>query len=282
METRLKVFEVDALKSKLGFSNGLVVDCSGNGRERAGGLALFWSEHLDITIKSYSLNHIHGQCVDVETNEKWDLTGFYGHPEEQNKRKTWQLVRQIFSEVGRLWICFGDFNDVLSAEEKQGGVARTQGQLEFGREAVADCSLMDLGFEGYPLTWSNGRHDADNIQCRLDRAMSTEGFMNRFSPIHVLHLPRYGSDHAALIITLEAPSQNEQRRRKHLFRFEQSWITNVRCEPLIRACWSDANNSCITKLGRLQDLGNELRDHTARSIRKEIDRIEKLLQDDFM
>ncbi|MCI10306.1 hypothetical protein A2U01_0031399, partial [Trifolium medium] len=74
METRLKVPEVDRLKLKLGSSCGLAVDCRGVGRERVGGLALFWKDHMDITIKSFSLNHIHGQCVDVETNEPWDLT----------------------------------------------------------------------------------------------------------------------------------------------------------------------------------------------------------------
>jgi hypothetical protein len=58
METRLKISEIVNLKYKWGFSCGLAVDCSGFGRERSGGLALFWKDHLDISIKSYSLNHI--------------------------------------------------------------------------------------------------------------------------------------------------------------------------------------------------------------------------------
>ncbi|KAK2424153.1 hypothetical protein QL285_034543 [Trifolium repens] len=282
METRCKGFEIDKLKFKLGFSCGIVVDCRGLGRERAGGLALFWKDQLDISIKSYSLNHIYAKCVDVETNEAWDLTGIYGYPEEHNKRKTWQLIRQLHSEVGSMWLCFGDLNDIISAEEKKGGLARSHGQLEVGRQAVLDCHLTDLGFEGYPLTWSNGRHDNDNIQCRLDRVMASDGFINRFSPIRVLHLPRYGSDHAALIITLEAPSQQEQRRRKRIFRFEESWTGNARCESLIKACWSHANTSCSAKLNNLQNLGKELGDHTVGSIRKEIVRIEKILQDHTM
>jgi hypothetical protein len=268
METRLKISEIVNLKYKWGFSCGLAVDCSGFGRERSGGLALFWKDHLDISIKSYSLNHIHGKCLDVVTNENWDLTGIYGHPEEHNKKKTWQLVKHLSSEVSNLWLCFGDFNDILSAEEKQGGLVRTQGQLEVGRQVVLESRLSDLGFEGYPFTWSNSRQDGDNIQCRLDRALSTDEFINRFSPVHVLHLPRYGSDHPALIITLEASTHEVQRRRKRLFRFEESWTSNARCEPLIHACWSQPNLSFSNKLGRLQELGKDLGDHTVGSIRR--------------
>jgi hypothetical protein len=145
METRLKVTKFDRLKYKWGFSSGLAVDCIGFGRERAGGLTLFWKDHLDITIKYYSLNHIHGKCLDDVTNETWDLTGIYGHPEEHNKKKTWQLIKQLASEVSSLWLCFGDLNNIISAEEKQGGLARTQGQ-EVGRQAFLESHLTDLGF----------------------------------------------------------------------------------------------------------------------------------------
>ncbi|PNX62262.1 hypothetical protein L195_g061067, partial [Trifolium pratense] len=67
METRLKATEFENIRSKLGFKNCLSVDCSGFGRERAGGLALMWMEHLSVNISSYSINHIHGWCDDEET-----------------------------------------------------------------------------------------------------------------------------------------------------------------------------------------------------------------------
>ncbi|MCI44744.1 hypothetical protein A2U01_0065983, partial [Trifolium medium] len=80
--------------------------------------------------------------------------------------------------------------------------ARTQNQMGLGRQCVADCGLLDPGFEGYPFTWSNGRQNEENIKCRLDRTLVTTKFQNRFSPIRVVHLPRYGSNHAAMMILL--------------------------------------------------------------------------------
>lgn len=40
METRLKDFEMLRVKFKCGFVSGQTVECSGFGKERAGGLAL--------------------------------------------------------------------------------------------------------------------------------------------------------------------------------------------------------------------------------------------------
>lgn len=39
------------------------MDCSGNGRERACGLFLFWKEKVRVNIISFSLNHISGPVV---------------------------------------------------------------------------------------------------------------------------------------------------------------------------------------------------------------------------
>lgn len=157
METRLKSSEMVHLKHRWGFNRGLSVDCRGVGRESAEGVSLLWHDNIDISIMSYSINHIHGQCVDGEEAEKWDITGIYGYPEENNKKKTWQLIEQLSSQVGRKWMCMGDFNDVLSVEEKRGGNTRTQSQLALGRNTVNDCNLLDMGFEGYQFTWSNCR-----------------------------------------------------------------------------------------------------------------------------
>jgi hypothetical protein len=54
METRLKAIEVENVRSRLGFKNCSSVDCSLNGRDRAGGLSLMWMELTSISIYSFS------------------------------------------------------------------------------------------------------------------------------------------------------------------------------------------------------------------------------------
>lgn len=60
------------------------MDCIGEGRQRRGGLAMFWDESIDLKLQSFSLNHM-DFVVTLEMGSKWRLIGFYGHPEEDMK-----------------------------------------------------------------------------------------------------------------------------------------------------------------------------------------------------
>lgn len=41
-----------------------------------------WNGNLDLTITSYSLNHIMGRVKDEEREESWFFSGIYGFPDE--------------------------------------------------------------------------------------------------------------------------------------------------------------------------------------------------------
>lgn len=207
------------------------------------------------------------------------MSGIYGYPDENNKKKTWGLIRQISSLVNEKWLCLGDFNDIINGKEKKGGNIRSQNQLRIGRQTITNCGLQDMGFEGYPFTWTNGRDGENNIQCRLDRAMGTEAFLNRFSPTKVVHLSRYKSDHAAIMVLLEANEYMTRRKRAHLFRFEECWTKDERCEELIGRSWRNTSGTCDEKIQALQNLDADFEDYKIGNIRKELKSIEEKLQD---
>ena len=66
-------------------------------------------------------------------------------------------------------LCFGDFNEVLSLNEKIGGNEKQVNSVADFREVVRECELIDLGFTGYLFTWSNRRFGVGSIEERLDR-----------------------------------------------------------------------------------------------------------------
>ena len=49
----------------------------------------------------------------------------------------------------------GDFNDILSNEEKWGGVVREERSFRVFKDFIDQNSFIDIGFEGQPWTWSN-------------------------------------------------------------------------------------------------------------------------------
>ena len=78
-------------------------------------------------LKTLSKSHI-----DVIVTEKdgvsWRLTGIYRHPEKLKRIKTWNLMRLLHQQV-TLRICIGNFNEILLANEKQGGEPRSEWQM---------------------------------------------------------------------------------------------------------------------------------------------------------
>lgn len=122
MENPHMVFlsETELVKQKLKFQGALMVSCEGEGRRRRGGLALLWYGFLDVTIQSFSQNHIDA-VVECLSSGGWRFTSIYGHPEDDQKHKTGTLLKYLKESNNFLWVCGGDFNLMLTSEEKKGG-----------------------------------------------------------------------------------------------------------------------------------------------------------------
>lgn len=87
METKVARTRAESLKISLGFDNLFYVDSRG----LSGGLALFWKGRNIASLISYSHNHI-----DISVNngdgKSWRLTGFYGFPNRNERKKSWDLL----------------------------------------------------------------------------------------------------------------------------------------------------------------------------------------------
>lgn len=116
-ETRLKQSEMDKIRTMVQYAGLACVDCSG--RFRSGGLAILWNSHYDITLQSFSQNHIDTLVADPISNDAWRFTGLYGYPNEAQRHKTWELLQLLYSHSSLPWLCAGDFNDILYNIEKK-------------------------------------------------------------------------------------------------------------------------------------------------------------------
>jgi len=70
------------------------------------------------------------------------------------------------------WTICGDFNGVLYPSEKWEGVDIDFGAAQDFIEVVNKRGLQDLGFKGFPFTWTNRQKDVDQIEERLDRLLA--------------------------------------------------------------------------------------------------------------
>ena len=118
----MKKYQMEKVKFKIGLLNGLTVPSVG----RSGGLALLWCRDIKVEIQSYSRNFVDAMVTDPESGFKWRITSFYGNLETHHRKESWEVLRSLSQKIHLPWLHFGDFNEIVSVEEKLGGVLRSQ------------------------------------------------------------------------------------------------------------------------------------------------------------
>ena len=137
---------------KFGFQNGLCVSSQGN----SSGIGLWWRDQK-VSLNSFSQRHNSITVEDEWRNCKWCTHGIYGWPEKTNKHMTWDLMKSLSDNFNLPSIFFGDFNEILRGDEKEGGVPRCDKDMDNFRRCIDDCNVVDLGYRGSCFTWCRGK-----------------------------------------------------------------------------------------------------------------------------
>ncbi|GJY49333.1 reverse transcriptase [Tanacetum coccineum] len=180
MESRMHDSEVAGLKFSFPQYNLLVVNPVG----RAGGLLLFWKKECDLSVASFSKNHI-DFVVKEDSGIAWRCEG---------------------------WICFGDFNEILYAFEKYEMISFLY--------ACNMCNLEDMDATSVKFTWSNSRQGCDNVKKRLDRFLANADWFRLYPDALFQNLAWISSDHSPTICHLSPRVHKTEK----MFRFESMWL----------------------------------------------------------
>ena len=198
-------------------------------------MALLWKEEIKVDVQTSSDNHI-DVVVDKGMDDTWQITGFYGNPDFVSREDSWSLIRDLSRCFSLPWVCIGDFNEILRAEEKQGWLDRPERQIQGFRDALDFCSLRDIGYNGFPFTWCNRRPGDHNIWVRLDRGVASVDWLLKFPTTRVHHLEAFHLDHRPLLLASDFESRRFYRKDRP-FRFEVMWLKDKSCEAVIKISW---------------------------------------------
>ncbi|XP_060961854.1 uncharacterized protein LOC133032051 [Cannabis sativa] len=255
-ETKLYGGWAEGVRRHVNFPNSFHVDCVG----KSGGLLLMWNDDWEVSVKSYSVGHIDA-LVQCPGRSLWRFTGFYGNPKASCRSESWRLLCRLKDIFTLPWVCGGDFNEILSINEKKGGADRSLSAMSDFQQALDKCSLVDMGFEGQCFTWLNKRHGGAHVQERLDRYFCNQEWHDLYPSVRVLNGDLLHSDHRLVVASLENVIRHQRNDRKRCFRFETHWLKDDECHDIVQRTWLASevsspldNQDCILDIfGRCAD-----------------------------
>ncbi|XP_074359582.1 uncharacterized protein LOC141698981 [Apium graveolens] len=125
----------------------------------------------------------------------------------------------------------------MTADEKEGGQRHPRNLLSGFSEAINDCELVDLGYEGEKFTWERFRGTDKWVVERLDKGFANKEWIDLF-PSDVVQVHEVStSDHMPLCLQLNMRVYMPKGRR---FRFENMWIHETEYKNIIQDCWNDS------------------------------------------
>jgi len=224
-----------------------IVDCSTTGGGKSGGIISLWNPSFDVDIKMFDSYYIDAIISSSLDNTSWRCARIYGFPQHHNKFLTCDTISNLANNNWNPnWLIFGDFNMILSNEEKMGGNSMDLNISQLFRDTITVCHLMDLGYQGDIFTWANN-HDDNHIKCILDIYFATQEWTTLFPNFSNSHLIKFGSDHNPLLLEFSSTIPNRSKFPKPK-RFEKIWLNNEDHINIVQQAWNNSQDTIAQRL----------------------------------
>ncbi|KAL9230760.1 hypothetical protein vseg_006071 [Gypsophila vaccaria] len=188
-----------------------------NGYHKGGRIWIVWRpEAYHVQFLEYNAQYIHLKVENLARRQSFFYTVVYAFNSAQDRLPLWNHLRKLASMVSGPWAIGGDFNCVLSADEKVGG--NLPMGIEQFRRCIADCGMLDVHSVGAFYTWNNRQKAADRVYSKLDRFLINKEWSDCFPDAYAHFLPEGVSDHSPCLIYF---SIRDQCRKS--FKYYNMW-----------------------------------------------------------
>ncbi|XP_026451446.1 uncharacterized protein LOC113351723 [Papaver somniferum] len=207
------------------------------------------------------------------------VSGVHANVNMVQRRFLWYEM-QMISDLKKPWLVIGDFNLILSIEDKVGGKSPSRrSMLEVG-EYLNTCDLIQAPKVGLDFTWSNCQHGSKRILCTLYRTVFNMEWLRLYSDWGYKVDARVVSDHSPLM----GEGVNIPRPTNVPLRFQKMWLEHPGFMKVVEDSWAEPVNgdpafTLIYKLKRLKIILKEWNLKIFGNVQVEIKEEEKLVQE---
>ncbi|GMJ13957.1 hypothetical protein HRI_005064900 [Hibiscus trionum] len=210
----------------------------------SGGIITLWDPRCFTVEKC----HVEERLIVVtgslaKTKSKVGICNIYAPNDLGERRRFFEQLSGIIDTLGIPVILGGDFNSVLTNEERS-GVRDCQASMSILGEFIQSTALIDLPLLGGDYTWFRG--GGSQAASRLDRFLISPEILQAIPQIIQKVLPRSLSDHCPILL-----KENSNMSKARTFKWFSHWADDKKYRALVEGICSSNNNENICGTLRL-------------------------------
>jgi hypothetical protein len=225
----------------------------------SGGIAILWnpqtvSLHHPFSTKGTLTTHFKV----VASTKEGAITNVYGPQSIQDKESFMQTLQYVKTLIHMPhWIVGGDFNMILTLEEKTGGTKWLEQDSGKFKTLIEKLNMVDMETQNGIFTWSNRRTGHQHVAYRLDHFLVTEALLESDQAMEANIVPKTGSDHWPIAFCLDLGFPP----RPKPFRFEKFWLIHPNFHQLAHTWWVQAEIDHGTHMYKFQQHLKNFKQH---------------------
>ncbi|XP_062096257.1 uncharacterized protein LOC133811163 [Humulus lupulus] len=138
----------------------------------------------------------------------------YAVNDSKGRYQLWKDLVQLSKGTNFPWIVGGDFNSVLSTQERLQYRDNANEMIPF-QNSVVDCDLEDIKFNGNFFTWNNKQEGKDRVYEKLDRFLANHKWMDKYTTAEVTFFPEGEFDHSPGLLSIYPNMQNSKKPSRY-------------------------------------------------------------------
>lgn len=179
IETKVKAKNSTKIRKKFGPSWSWVDNYTHSPRGR------IWigqsNPDFNLVVTHSTSQIIHAEVTDIAGHSQFLYTAVYGLHTIEDRKSLWSNLVAIGTNASP-WIVTGDFNSLLTYEDRVNGNPVTEAELRDFNECIIAADLIQLQSTGHYFSWSNKGMGNSRIQSRIDWGLGNLCWINTFDP----------------------------------------------------------------------------------------------------